>query len=265
MLNHLNISRKLAVGFAVVVAIMLATSGAVFLSLASIRTATAANNVSAATLAAADAALAALVEQQNAVRGYAATGDDSFLPRIDGFQADFNRSVTRLGALASEADTRAKIDTLKAAAAKVRAEEDEQIAKRRDPASLAQAQASILTRGRLTDSRAILKWITDPERARMSARAAAQAKALSVADLILAAGGLSGVILSVALGWLLTRAIADPVAAMTTAMDRLAAGDNAIAIPAVGRRDEVGRMAGAVQSFKDAAVAKLGLEAEAAE
>jgi len=36
-----------------------------------------------------------------------------------------------------------------------------------------------------------------------------------------------------------------------------------VEIPAVGRKDEVGRMAGAVQTFKEAAIAKLQLEAEA--
>src|SRR3569623_687978 len=72
-------------------------------------------------------------------------------------------------------------------------------------------------------------------------------------------------LLSAAIGWLLSRGIASPVAAMTGAMGRLAAGDHAVTIPAVGRRDEVGRMADAVQTFKDAAIEKLRLEAEAAE
>jgi methyl-accepting chemotaxis protein len=264
-LNHLNISRKLTIGFAVVVAIMLTTCGAVYVSLNAIREATAANNVSAATLAAADAALAALVEQTNAVRGYVATGDASFLPRLEGYRSDFNQATQRLDRLSGDPAFHAKIEALRAAAAKVSGQHDQQIAARGNPATLAEAQASILTQGRLTDSRAILKSITDPERVRMAARAAAQARAMDAANLILAAGGLAGVTLSIALGWLLTRAIADPVATMTTAMDRLAAGDNAIAIPAVGRRDEVGRMAGAVQSFKAAAIAKLRLEAEAAE
>ena len=67
------------------------------------------------------------------------------------------------------------------------------------------------------------------------------------------------------MGWLLTRAIAAPISAMTGAMGKLAAGDNAVEVPAVGRKDEVGRMADAVQTFKDAAIEKVRLEAEAAE
>jgi methyl-accepting chemotaxis protein len=66
-------------------------------------------------------------------------------------------------------------------------------------------------------------------------------------------------------GFILNRLIAKPVVAMTSAMKALAAGDNAVTIPAVGRKDEVGEMAGAVQVFKDAAIEKLRLEVEATE
>jgi methyl-accepting chemotaxis protein len=67
------------------------------------------------------------------------------------------------------------------------------------------------------------------------------------------------------MGWLLSRAIAGPIARMTDAMGRLASGDHAVEVPAVGRKDEVGQMADAVQTFKDAAIEKVRLEAEAAE
>ncbi len=264
-LNDLNVSRKLMLGFAVVVATVLMMCGSVFLSLSSIRAATEANTLSTVTLAAADAALSALVEQQNAVRGYAATGDQSYLPRIDAFQADFDKAAARLGDLAGDSEVKDKVAALKAAAATVRQEEDHQVALRQNPATLAEAQASILTSGRLTQARAVLKSITDPERVLVAARGAAQSKSLAAADRMLAAGGLVTVALAATMGWLLTGAIAGPVSAMTAAMGRLARGDNDVAIPAIGRRDEVGRMASAVQTFKDAAIEKLRLEALAAD
>jgi methyl-accepting chemotaxis protein len=65
------------------------------------------------------------------------------------------------------------------------------------------------------------------------------------------------------MGWLLTHMIASPVVKMTQAMGKLAGGDNEVEIPARGRKDEVGRMAVAVQSFKEAAIEKVRLEAEA--
>src|SRR5271156_5565854 len=57
--------------------------------------------------------------------------------------------------------------------------------------------------------------------------------------------------LSALLAVLIGRSIARPVVAMTAAMRQLAAGDKAVEIPGVGRKDEIGEMAGAVQVFKD--------------
>jgi methyl-accepting chemotaxis protein len=52
---------------------------------------------------------------------------------------------------------------------------------------------------------------------------------------------------------------------MTAAMRRLSEGDNAVAVPAVGRKDEIGAMAAAVLTFKEAAIEKLRVEGEAAD
>ena len=56
-----------------------------------------------------------------------------------------------------------------------------------------------------------------------------------------------------------------PIGRMTAAMRRLAGGDDGVAIPAQGRRDEIGAMAAAVQVFKDNLVRARALEAETAE
>lgn len=53
------------------------------------------------------------------------------------------------------------------------------------------------------------------------------------------------------MGLVLRRAIATPITAMTGAMQKLADGDLAVAIPAQGRGDEIGSMAQAVQVFKE--------------
>ncbi len=63
--------------------------------------------------------------------------------------------------------------------------------------------------------------------------------------------GIVAVLIGVALALLLARSIAGPIKDMTGAMLTLAGGDKSIAIPGVGRKDEVGEMAGAVQVFKD--------------
>ena len=76
-------------------------------------------------------------------------------------------------------------------------------------------------------------------------------------------GGFCTVLLSILLGWMLTRALARPIGAMTGTMNRLASGDNSVEVLGLERRDEVGEMAKAVQTFKDAAIEKIRLEREA--
>ena len=64
------------------------------------------------------------------------------------------------------------------------------------------------------------------------------------------------------LRFLLRASIANPITAMTSTMRRLAQGDLNVAIPDVDRLDEVGRMAKAVEVFKENAVQAETLAAE---
>jgi methyl-accepting chemotaxis protein len=58
------------------------------------------------------------------------------------------------------------------------------------------------------------------------------------------------VLLTLVLGTIIVRGVTRPVAAMTDAMKRLAAGNSQVDVPARERRDEVGEMAAAVEVFK---------------
>ncbi|MEO5336560.1 MAG: nitrate- and nitrite sensing domain-containing protein [Magnetospirillum sp. WYHS-4] len=58
-----------------------------------------------------------------------------------------------------------------------------------------------------------------------------------------------------ALTAVIVRGITGPIAGMTDAMGQLARGDTSVAIPGVGRGDEIGHMAAAVQIFKDNRIA----------
>ncbi|MCW4117148.1 HAMP domain-containing protein, partial [Aurantimonas sp. MSK8Z-1] len=71
------------------------------------------------------------------------------------------------------------------------------------------------------------------------------------------------VLLSIGLGWVLTRGIAGPVRALTSVMLKLAGGDKAVLVAGADRKDELGAMAGAVETFKQAAIRQDRLEAEA--
>ena len=88
------------------------------------------------------------------------------------------------------------------------------------------------------------------------ARIGAAATSLIVAALGIAA--LCCLLMAVSL----VRGISGPIRGMTTSMRRLADHDLSVVIPGVGRGDEIGAMAGAMQVFKDAAIAARQAEAE---
>ena len=67
------------------------------------------------------------------------------------------------------------------------------------------------------------------------------------------------------MGALLVRDMGRPVSALTRVMRRLAGGETDFTAPGVGRRDEIGDMARAVDTFRRAAVVKARLEVEAEE
>ncbi len=95
--------------------------------------------------------------------------------------------------------------------------------------------------------------------------AAAAAKVFNLSMTIMGIIALAAVGLLAFAANVILNKVSAPLAAMTTAMRRLAGGDNAIEIPAAGRQDELGEMAGAVAVFRDAAIAKLKADAEVIE
>ncbi|MCW6511036.1 methyl-accepting chemotaxis protein [Lichenifustis flavocetrariae] len=92
-----------------------------------------------------------------------------------------------------------------------------------------------------------------------------EAQANALLRIILAGGALVSLTMTLVAWFWLRRTIAAPVSAMTALMSRLAAGDNSVVVPLVGRGDEIGQIAGALESFKQAALEKGRFEAAAAE
>ncbi|MBW8813123.1 MAG: HAMP domain-containing protein [Caulobacterales bacterium] len=262
-LNNLNISKKLIVGFTVIVTVVAVMCAAVFVSVMSIRSAVAANEHVAAEIDAANAMLTARVERQNAVRGLVASGDPSFLKALTQHENEYQAAMAGWEKLAPEdAPT---ISAIKAAVEAVDADENQLIPMAQDPTKQADAMSQLLTKGRLEKVREAHKAFIDKKEAEQRKHAATLAGTQAFAITLLAVGSLLSVVLSIVMGALLSTGIAKPVSAMTNAMARLASGDNDVDVPAVGRKDEVGRMAAAVQTFKEAAIENKRLSEERAE
>ena len=99
------------------------------------------------------------------------------------------------------------------------------------------------------------------ERLYKAAEASETATRSSVGTSMLIAFGLA-VVLVFGLSFLIGRSISRALASMISAMTKLAGGDVKVAIPGLGRRDEIGEMAGAVEVFKNSMIETERLRAE---
>lgn len=72
-----------------------------------------------------------------------------------------------------------------------------------------------------------------------------------------------GIVLGFIIALYIGRLVARPIISMTSTMGALADGNNDVDVPGVGRLDEIGQMAGAVQIFKEASIENVRLADEA--
>jgi len=112
--------------------------------------------------------------------------------------------------------------------------------------------------------RAKLSEVDGIERDLLGKRSAVQEQAYRTAYTITVAGGAITLVIALVMGGLLTRSIAVPITRMTKAMEALAKGDTSVEVPGVGRADEIGSMAAAVEIFRDSIIERQRAQAELA-
>jgi methyl-accepting chemotaxis protein len=252
----------LLAGFASVISACALASLVVLFSVLSVGADTAREAKERSVVASADAAQAALVEQLNAVRGYLLKPGDEFTKRYEKGGADFEAAFKLVRENDRNAEEAALVQDVDKGVAKFHSEAQALMDMAARPDTLGQAREVAMDTARLLTVRKSLKAIRDVDAATATKASAAREQALTRAYLALVLG--AGIALSIAAAatWLLAKVIAAPIRQMTNVMDRMTHGDNDVAIPAVGRQDEVGRMAAALVSFRDAAVAKRQMEDE---
>ena len=138
-----------------------------------------------------------------------------------------------------------------------------EIQQMKDPATIEAAramEASAAGKVSMDGIRTLLAEIDKVENGLLIERTAERDRDADSSRLSLIVGGLLAVLASMGMWLLLSRTIGAPVAHLTEVMRRLASGDNTVAVPSSDRTDEIGDMAAAVQTFKDAAIEKLRLE-----
>ncbi len=111
--------------------------------------------------------------------------------------------------------------------------------------------------------RKLLAEIQAISSAHLKERSLAASQAMAQGQWTLLIGAVMAVLSAIGIGMMLSRGIGKPIVSMTSAMQKLASGDHQVEVPAIGRKDEVGIMADAVQTFKLAAIEKIRVEAVA--
>jgi methyl-accepting chemotaxis protein len=263
-MSNLKISAKLVAAFAIILLVFSVQSGVLFLGLNTTLDAAKKNNVSYLNSGDLNAVLSGVVEQQNAIRAFAATTDDQFLAKYTDNGVQVDQHLTAFGDRTTRPEQRERAARLKTAIEDWRHQTDTQLALLKDPATRDQGRALVSTL-RLKDIRAVHGELVKAQDTLVAKRWADQQGSISSARLTLILGALAAIGIAGLMAWLLTQAIATPVRAMTGVMGRLAAGDNTVGVPALGRGDELGDMAKAVAAFKEAAIQKLAVESQAAE
>ncbi len=269
--DNLRISRKVLLAFALVTATVAATSGTMYYALSSIGEAGAINSQSSDLVNDVDNMLEAALETRSAAThfGIAATAEQA--ARYDDGNKAFLAAVaalrSRLMGYPKEQAVSALADTIVSDFGAWRTDVGDAVMHFGPETSAAGKAVALITsdhaqhlESAIVSSASDAKdkingWSNDDQ--------AVEDRSISLARLVQGGGLVAAIAAAILIGFWLTRMIATPVSAMTAAMDRLATGDHEVVVPAVGRRDEIGSMAAAVQMFKAAAIEKLRLEADA--
>ena len=266
--NDWKISRKLTVGFAVMVFVIAATGAATFYNMGQLTQARTKVTRSQEAIAAATEASFLLARQENSYRGYLVSLDPYYLERAAAHRGNFHKALEKLRPLISDKpELVEKIDVAQAAADKWYAEIVEVGSGLAGNPLTYQDATDMIGNDGVADQ--LMSKVEEP----IDAVVASEAEYITLQKGRLAATNRNtyimistalavAVLIAVAMGWILSRGIAGPIAAMTAAMRRLAEGDHTGEVPARGRKDEVGEMAQAVQVFKEAAIEKVRLEGQ---
>ncbi len=267
MLKSLKIPRKLGLSFLIICASAAAMMAVFFSNISMIRSVTDANSAAQSRYAKALALETALLRQNSQMRGYLVTGDKTYLKSYDEGRVDYDKASAELEAELTDPKLVEAVKVSRKETLDWRAKWGDRLIKRVDGGDLAGAQAEVQAAGKaVLVSAAVtpLRDVRDAEMAAIEEGMATQKAAMDTATTVLIVGGIGLIALAIGLAWLLSRAIATPISALTGTMSTLASGRNDVDVDGTDRSDELGDMARAVLVFRDAAIAKQATDAAAA-
>jgi methyl-accepting chemotaxis protein len=188
----------------------------------------------------------ALLSMRDATNRFLATGDNTLAERVAAADQASEVHIPAIQRARISADFRETVDDMAAAGAKMRQSAQRLFDAAQGLATYSSGPAATAAMALEADVGAVARVFDDTTEVALVAAQTAQAAAKRY--LVWLAGGIALVLLIS--GVLTARAIAGPIAAMTRAVQAMADGRADMTIGFTGRRDEIGRMAGALEVLR---------------
>ncbi len=257
--TNLKLARKLAVAFAAIIIVAMGVSASSFRTLNFIQNSNTWSMHTYEVLGVADRLMASMVDQETGLRGFLVSGDDAFLDPYRKGIATYEKMLAQIKGLTSDNQVQQRrLDELNSNAMTWRKTvAEKEIALMRSAETQVEArglEAKGAGKNSMDNIRRLVGEITDAETTLLNSRTADLKDAFSTGYTTIVAGGVVGWIIALIMGLALSRSIGHAAVALTDCMSKLAAGDNGVAIPGIGRQDEMGAMAEAVDVFKRNAI-----------
>nr|WP_312377221.1 methyl-accepting chemotaxis protein [Pseudomonas oryzihabitans] len=259
MLQRLNISHKLKLGFGAILVIILALILAAWQGFNQVNQAVRQNIHSYHVLQDSDAALLALVNMETGMRGFALTGKEEFLDPLNKGEQRFAEQLQELTQLTRDNPAQqADLAQLGQAKQQWNTESVQQILALRRQVNAGTQPLDALTariataqdKARMDGMRESLAQIKTRENALLDGRTQAMNDAKQQAMTILISGGLLATLLALGIAWSLSRTIVGRLAETVAIARTIAAGQLDSPIP-TGGRDELGQLLAAFGQMQD--------------
>ncbi len=265
--SNLPVSQKLGAAFAAVLLAIAAMGAMVFVNLQAISQASDARSAANAAERTAGVIEFKLARQENSLRGFLLSNDPYYIERLDKHRADFKAGLAeiRQGATPEVVAMANAVETSGDAWHSNVVEVARRLAA--SPETRAQAVAMVGRDGSadsfIEPVEAAMETLRADAQSKLEAARDAQGKATSTAIVALLIGLAAAVVIALVAGWMLTGAIVAPIHKMIGHMQALMGGDTGIDVPSAQRKDEFGQMGVAIIAFRDAAIDKARMEAQA--
>ncbi len=253
--DNLSMVRKLTLCLGVILALTLTTNFVIYTKKNQVRETTSINEHTYKVIMASNKLVEGMVNQETGLRGYLLTADRNFLaPYTDG-AADFDRAMKEARRLTSDnPQQQSRLTQIGALAQHWRNEVAEpNIALMAAPATQGVARANTakgVGKSLMDQLRNQAGAVITMENQLLAQRQVAQEQAFATISQAIFGGMMLSLMLAIAILVLLVRQIARPVNAVTNGLAALASGDMSVASVDQDRRDEVGRLAVALDNLR---------------